>query len=283
MIWFVMTAMVAIALVMVLRPFFDRPSDDTPANKSLAVYRDQLAEVDADLERGLISAPEAEAARLEIKRRILALDTTQAAATATGTSRTGAIVTGGVVAALSVGLYLYLGKPMLPGHPYRAEEEQTAMGTAAAGEVEGMIAKLQQHLKDKPDDLEGWRALGWAQMQIGRSQAGVDALRKAAALAPTNASVLAMLGEAMVRQAEGDVTDEALSVFDRVLAIAPKDPRARFYKGLHLSRNNQDRAALDLWIDVIKDGPADAEWIPSIRQQAKDLAQKMGVDPATVP
>ena len=283
MIWFVMTGMVAIALVIVLRPFFDRPTDDTPANKSLAVYRDQLAEVDADLERGLISAPEAEAARLEIKRRILALDTTLAASSGTGTSRNGAIVTGAVVAALSVGLYLYLGKPMLPGHPYRADEEQSAMSTAAAGEVEGMIAKLQQHLKDKPDDLEGWRALGWAQMQIGRSQAGVDALRKAAALAPTNASVLAMLGEAMVRQAEGDVTDEALGVFDRVIAIAPKDPRARFYKGLDLSRNNQDRAALDLWIEVLKEGPADAEWIPSIRQQAKDLAQKMGADPATVP
>jgi cytochrome c-type biogenesis protein CcmH len=157
------------------------------------------------------------------------------------------------------------------------------MTTATAGEVDAMIAKLQQHLKDKPDDVEGWKALGWAQMQIGRSHAGVEALRKAASLAPTDASVLAMFGEALVREAEGDVTDDALAVFEKVLVVAPKDPRARFYKGLYLSRNNQDREALDLWIAVIKDSPADAEWVPSIRQQAKDLAQKMGVDPATVP
>ena len=283
MIWFVMLLLSALAVAFVLRPFLSKPANSAASNSSLAVYRDQLGEIDADHARGLIAAPEAEAARIEVKRRILQTDGASAEEKRVEISQVGVILAGGLFVALSVGIYLTLGAPSLPGHPYSATEETSAEQSQAAGEIDGMISKLEQHLKAKPDDVEGWRALGWAQMQIGRSHAGVEALKRAAALAPLKASIQAMYGEAMVREAEGDVGENALAVFDHVLSFAPKDPRARFYRGLYLSQNKQEKAALDLWIGIILDGPADAEWLPSIREQAKELSKKMGLDPLSVP
>lgn len=283
MIWVVLVLMAAAAAAMLLRPLVVSTVDPSAQSSSLSVYKSQLAEVDADLERGLISMAEADAARIEIKRRILALDTRAAGVRSSARSTLAVLCAGSAFAASSIGLYLTLGQPFLEGHPYNRADEETAVTQAASSEIEAMIGKLEQHLKAEPDDVEGWRALGWAQMQIGRSHAGVEALKKAASLAPSNVSMLAMYGEALVREAEGDVTDDAIAVFEKVLQLAPKDPRARFYKGLHLSQHDQGKAALDLWIEVIRDSPQDAEWLPSIRQQAKELATKMKLDPATVP
>lgn len=283
MIWIVIALLSLIAAAMLVRPLVAAQNDNVAQSSSLAVYKSQLSEVDSDLQRGLIAATEAEAARLEIKRRILALGSAATIAAPPAASVPLVVVAAGAFAVFSIGLYLYLGQPMLAGHPYALVEEQEAVADATSSEIEGMISKLEQHLKAEPDDVEGWRALGWAQMQIGRSRAGAEALKKAASLAPLNASMQAMYGEALVREAEGDVTDEAIEVFERVLQIAPQDPRARFYKGLYLSQHDQGKAGLDLWIEVIRNSPADAEWLPSIRQQAKELALKLKLDPASIP
>jgi cytochrome c-type biogenesis protein CcmH len=120
-------------------------------------------------------------------------------------------------------------------------------------------------------------------MQTGRTAEGVKALARAAELAPQDAAVLSMYGEGLVREADGKVTPQALAVFERVIAIEPKDPRARYYKGLQLMQDGKLKEAFEIWVVVIKESPPDAEWLPSIREQAKELAVKINVDPKTVP
>lgn len=283
MIWLLIMALAALSTWFVLRPLMDATTGHDATSSSLEVYRSQLTEIDADLARGLISTAEADAARIEIKRRILNLEASSETGPARQVSRPIAI--GGTLACVGLSIFLYaqLGRPSLPGHPYSLREEQAAVSDAATTELEAMVAKLTSHLATTPDDLQGWKALGWAHMRAGRAADGVAAFKRAAELSPKDASVLSMYGEALVEQQAGKVSPEALAVFEQVLSIEPADPRGRYYRGLQLMQAGKLREALDIWIAVIKDSPPDAEWLPSIREQARQLAVQLKLAPEAVP
>src|SRR5258708_12108871 len=69
-----LVGMTSLAVALLLIPLLLR--NRTAASReayTLAVYRDQLAEIDRDLDRGVLTIGQAAAARTEISRRILAL------------------------------------------------------------------------------------------------------------------------------------------------------------------------------------------------------------------
>jgi len=281
--WGTIAILSVLAIIYVMWPLLSAQGEVSEAQTSLSVYRSQLAEVDADLARGIISPAEADAARIEIKRRILG--TAQARDEAhEGRLPLPVTIVGGLVSlALSFGLYLHLGSPALPGKPYHLSAEQEALTKAVVSEFDAMMAKLESHLEANPDDVEGLKAMGWAQMRAGKPEKAIGALKRAVGLAPKDMQLLALYGETLVEAAAGKVSDEALDAFNRVLAANAKDPRALYYKGLRLSQTGEQKAALDMWIELIKDSPKDAEWLPQIRKQAQDLALKLKIDPKTVP
>lgn len=280
MIWLVFALLTALALALTLPPLLRQPAASGRAT-DLAVYRDQLKELEADLERGLISTAEAEAARNEIKRRILATSEPQARSETKTPSRPAAIAISLAVVALSFATYLALGRPALPSRFYDAEAERQTAGNQMLAEVEGMVARLAAKLKTEPNNPQGWRMLGWSYVQLGRVKEGIDALARAITLDPENAALRAQYGEALVQDADGNVTPDALAAFDEALRRDPKDPRARFYKGLSLVQSGKDKEALDLWTQIIRDAPNDAEWLPGLRAQAQELATKLKLDPKT--
>jgi cytochrome c-type biogenesis protein CcmH len=281
MIWLALAALVLVAAIVVLPPLLANVRETTHEATDLAVYRDQLKEVDDDAERGLISATEAEAARTEIKRRILALPQTSAGERMSTGSRTAASAVALFVAVVASGIYLSMGQPTLPGRPYDAAAEQAAVKDEIINEVTAMVEKLAARLKTQPNDAQGWRMLGWSYVQLGRIAEGIEALKRSVALDPRNAPLRSQLGEAIVQQADGTVTAEAAAVFDEALKVDAKDPRARFYKGLALVQAGKEKEALDLWVAIIRDGPPDAEWMPGLRDQATQLAMRLKLDPKT--
>lgn len=281
MIWFALVLLVLAALVVVLPPLLKGATPTRGVDSDLAVYRDQLNEIDADLARGLVSAAEADAARIEIKRRILALPpsaSARAGSMKAGKSLALAVALG--VAGVSVATYLAIGRPGLPARPYDPAIERQATGEDMLRQIDGMVGRLAERLKQQPNDGEGWRMLGWSYVQLGRIDEGIEALKRAVALDGENGALRSLLGEALFRQADGRVTPEALAAFQDALKRDAKDPRARFYIGLELMQAGKDREALDQWIAIIRDGPADAEWLPAIRAQARELAVKLKLDPA---
>ena len=281
MIWLAIACLLLMAFIVALPPLLKTPQT-APEAKSLGVYRDQLKEIDADLERGIISTAEADAARIEIKRRILALPAETAPPQVTP-SRRNAIALAGVIAAAAFAFYLPLGKPHLPDKPYDATAERDAEVGDVLQEVEAMVAKLAARLKTNPNDAQGWRMLGWSYVQLGRLTDGIEALGRAIALDPNNAALRSQYGEALVQAAEGKVTPDAQTAFAEALKRDPKDPRARFYNGVALVQAGKDREAFDLWVAIIKEGPADAQWLPGLRDQARELAAKLKLPPTAVP
>ena len=284
MIWLALALLVLAAFIIVLPPLLKPSAARSTTNNTLAVYRDQLREIDADEARGVISPGEAEAARTEIKRRILAAADVPRPTHAASSTRWLPASLAIVIAGLSLGIYLSSGNPNLPAHPYNPAAEREAVAEGALNEINAMVANLAEKLKSRPNDAKGWRMLGWSYVQLGRIDEGVAALKHAVTLDAASGPLRSQLGEALVQQANGTVTPDAVAAFDEALKRDGKDPRARFYKGLAQLQAGKDREALDAWVALLREGPRDAEWYTGIQTQARGLAVKLKLDPAaTVP
>jgi cytochrome c-type biogenesis protein CcmH len=281
MIWLAFAMLTLAAAIVVLPPLLKGARTMPRETTDLAVYRDQLSEIDGDAARGLISASEAEAARTEIKRRILALPQHEEPARTNAPAKRVAVAVAAGIIAISLMLYLPLGRPALPGQPYDATAERDAFKVGLLQEVDTMVTKLAARLEQQPNDGKGWRMLGWSYLQLGRISDGIAALKRAVALDTDNAALRSQLGEALVQQSDGVVTDEALGVFGEALKRDAKDPRARFYKGLALVQAGKEKEAFDLWVAIIREGPEDADWMPGLRAQTHELAVRLKLDPKT--
>jgi len=288
--WLILITLTALVLALVLLPLLRRPGAVAARREyDLSVYRAQLKELERDQERGLLGPDEARAARLEVERRMLATDAEERAGRAPsgppGRRRlAAALVLLLALPALSVALYARLGQPGMPGLPF-AERTDRAAATAAGAapslpSVEKLVAKLEQRVKAAPDDLEGWSRLARAYQLIDQPAKAVEAYRHALALNDRNAELQASFAEASIDAAGGIVTEKAGKALARALEIDPANPRARFYQGLDLVQRGERQKALDLWAGLIKDTPADAPYLPVLRERVTALARELGLDPA---
>jgi cytochrome c-type biogenesis protein CcmH len=267
--------MTALALAMLLAPLFFRRHGPTSRDAySLAVYRDQLSEVERDLARDVLGAADAEAARAEIARRILVLKPSHTE-TGTGTMpRVAATVAILLLPVAAWGLYWQLGSPSLPDQPFA---ERTA-----PIDLKEALAQLATHLKEHPQDLTGWLLLARAEMGRGHYGEAVEAYRHAADLSGQRADIVGDWGEAQVRAAGGTVTPAARAAFAAGLGDPETAPRSRYYLALAQMQQGEVRGALEAWVDLAAEAPADAGWLPLVRQRIAEAANILGVDPATL-
>lgn len=148
----------------------------------------------------------------------------------------------------------------------------------ATADIDEMIAALEERLQDTPQDINGWRILAWSYDSAGRFAQAVSAYRKAVDLEGNDPRLTALFGEALVKAAGGLVTDEALGVFDTVLAAAPNDERARFFIGLALAQAGNPKAAIDSWTELLGIAPQGAEWAADLRDMITSMARQAGID-----
>jgi cytochrome c-type biogenesis protein CcmH len=287
--WLVLGAMTALAAALIAWPLLRQQRQESGRRDyELRVYRAQLEEVARERERGLLGEREAEAARLEVERRMLAADAAAHRAH-DGGPKTGARWAVALLIALPLlagGLYWRLGRPDLPSVPFagRAAEQLAQQGTEAGlPSVASLIARLEQRVAERPDDLEAWQRLGQAYGLTGRHEDAVRAYREALARDEGSARLHAALGEALVMADGGMVTPAAKQAFDRALALDAADPRARFYRGLALLQEGDRRGAFDAWVALIESSPGGAPWLPELQRRVASLAGELGLDPADVP
>jgi cytochrome c-type biogenesis protein CcmH len=290
--WLILIALTALVLALVLLPLVRRPRELAGRREhDLSVYRAQLNELERERERGLLGPDEARAARLEVERRMIAADVedgagSSASETAGRRGLATALVLVLALPALSLTLYLRLGQPGLPAMPFaeRADRSRTATAEAGPGlpSVEKLVAALEQRVKAAPDDLEGWSRLARAYQLVGDPAKAALAYEHALALDDHDAELQAGFAEASIDAAGGIVTEKAGKALARALELDPANPRARFYQGLDLVQRGERQHALDLWTGLIKDTPADAPYLPVLRERVTALAQDLGLDPARV-
>ena len=271
-----------VAVLALLWPVFRRPRPIERERFELAVYRDQLAEVERDRERGLIPEAEARAARLEIERRLLRVAPTKGQLEEAGGGRRGLVLAVAfLVPTLAATLYAVIGRPDLPDQPIAARDVAPE-GAPGQPNVQEMVARLEQRLGESPDDLEGWLMLGRSRAVLGDVPGATEAYRRASVLAPDDPRSIGGLGESLTELAGGTVTPEAKTLFTKLAVIDAQDPRPNFYLGWADHQAGRFQAALDRWRELLAASPADAPWRPQVIEAMQTAAKELGIDPSTV-
>jgi cytochrome c-type biogenesis protein CcmH len=267
--WLVLALMTAAALVAIILPFV-HGDEGISTGSDVAVYKDQLAEIDRDVEAGLIGNTDAEAARVEVSRRLLraaeASDIdhpTSLTDTKTRTLRRTTLAVMIVFLPILAGsVYLRLGSPTAAS--FESGSDQAAL-TSDDPLVDAMVTQVEDHLKDRPNDGRGWEALAPVYMRLGRYDDAVRAWQNTIANLGDNADREENLGESLVAAADGAVTKEAKRAFAQALSTDPNNVAARFYTGLAAKQEGRRDEAAGIWRDLIAKASPDAEWIDTVR------------------
>jgi cytochrome c-type biogenesis protein CcmH len=239
---FLLALLAFVALLPILSPLL-RGSRPAPHRGSFdqAVYRDQLQELDRDIARGLITPVEADAARLEIQRRLLAADKMPAAPPKLAPSPVLAVIVFGIIVAGSVSSYLWLGAPGIPDEPFSTRQAQVATQNPLEKTTEALAAKLKQN----PLDAAGWVLYGRNLAMLRQWDQAEDAYRHAIALGQNDPDILGDHAEIMVMQAGGTVTPAAEAAFRQVLDADPASGIARYYLAVTAMQAGEPRKAID--------------------------------------
>jgi cytochrome c-type biogenesis protein CcmH len=228
--WFVFALMTVAAIFAVLWPLSRSASAPDGGNEA-AVYKDQLDEVERDAAGGLIGVAEAEAARVEIGRRLLAATDGQhdlPSRANLGLRRASAVVALIVLPIVAVTFYLSLGSPRLGDFPLAS---RTRIADANQP-IENMVAQVEAHLEKNPTDGRGWTVLAPVLARLGRFDDAVRAYRNVIAYAGDSADRRSDLGEALAGAAGGVVTADAKAEFERAVAQNADEPKANYLLGL---------------------------------------------------
>ena len=261
--WFVFALMTAAAVFAVLLPLGLGKGQRTGGNEA-SVYRDQLAEIDRDLASGSIAKAEADAARLEISRRLLAAAAEtgdQPAQSSTKWRRSAAVIALVGLPLLALAVYLPLGSPWLPDFPL-SERMRTA---DASQPLVNLVAQVEQHLDKNPKDGRGWTVLAPVLMRLGRYDDAVRAFRNSITYSGESALRRADLGEAITAAAGGVVTKDARAEFDRALALDAGDVKSSYFVGLAAEQDGDKNKAATIWRGMLDKAPADAPWRPLVQ------------------
>nr|WP_316653319.1 c-type cytochrome biogenesis protein CcmI [uncultured Gellertiella sp.] len=267
----IVTAVVAVLLILPLTRATGPLADDR--DKEQSVYRDQLTELDRDRAGGLISDAEAEYARAEISRRLLAASSTAAgASTAVGSAmplaaskrrlrlRLAELAVIVALPAIAVPLYLEVGAPGLPAQPL-------AERLANPGDNIGLLlAKVERHLLQQPEDGAGWDLVAPIYYRNQLFDKAADAYRNALRILGPTVDRSGGFAETLIAGESGKVNDEAVAALQDVLVKDPGNPRARFYMALRLEQDGKRAEAFAAFTALKKDAPAGANWVDLVSQ-----------------
>jgi cytochrome c-type biogenesis protein CcmH len=286
--WIILTVLAALSAAWLTIPLVRRHEARVDARAAtIAVLKDQLADVDVQLASGSIQPAEAEGLRNEVRRRLLAaghipaeLDRTLGQKSLSGV----ALGLAALVAVAAAALYASMGQPELANGaapaPAAAAQQAAAPqgGGTPSAEVAQLITGLEAKMQSTPNDPEGWRMLGWSYFQTGRYADAAKAYARAISLKPDGAGYQSAYGEALVQDAGGQVTPAAAAAFEKAARQDGADARARYFLAVRKAEQGDRAGAINDWLTLLADSPADAPWLPQLRAVIQQTAQAGGID-----
>jgi cytochrome c-type biogenesis protein CcmH len=266
--------MTVAALAIVLPPLIRRAdASDTDRNAlNLAIHRERLAALKAELHAQRLSRNEYELALTELEAD-LAEDLSAHRAVASARGRWAAALLVVLLPAFSLGLYWRLGGSSL------VPELQRTAGSAGQAEgslpaVEDLIAGLEARLAREPTNVEGRRLLGRSYLRLQRFDQAVAVLGQARQLAPDNLDISTDYAEALAFSRGGDFVGEPQALIETVLGARPEHPQARFLAGVAAFQGADYASAIQHWRQVLakhRVGSEDAEFVQGFLDRAQAL------------
>lgn len=283
----VMGAMIALGMAFVLLPMSRRngPSEGmTRLHANLQIHRDQLKQLEAERDKGILSADEFEFEQRELGRRAIedalaALRETPVLPTRPGV-RPVALVLAVLIPATAIALYLKLGSPDAVAVPAAVP----AMADASAqpsphgmtfDQIRESAAKLAQRLQANPSDGEGWAMLARSHNVLGRYQQAASAYEKAVSLLPPDAQLLADYADALAMSQGQKLDGKPLEIIEQALKTDPANLKALALAGTAAFDRKDYKQAVGYWEKVVQTAPADSEFARSLQGSLEEARARM--------
>ena len=302
--WIICLVLATVSALLLALPLRPVPGEGEAAHSDVDIYRAQLDELDRDIERGVLDQAEAERARTEIARRLLAAD--KAGRARLGSAPRGltlAIVGLSLATLIGGGLWLYdrLGAPGYADLPRadriaRSQELLAARPTQAEAEAElaampratpqlpaeelALIEQLREMVPQRPDELMGWELLARNEQRLQNFAAAAEAQRNVVRIKGSDATAEdhALLADLLVSAAGGIVTEETERLASFMLNEDPRDPAALYYLGLANIQIGRPDEAFKFWRALLESSPLDTPGMDTVRARIGELAWAAGVD-----
>lgn len=266
MVWVIFAVLTGAAVFAVLWPLSRRPATSDGRELDVAFYRAQADEIARDEARGVIGHREAEIARNEAGRRLLAAshdknrDIRGSSQRAVRVVALGALV---FVPALTIALYLHVGAPNMPDDPLtaRLNADPKTMDMAT------MIAKIERNVAKDPNDGRGWAILAMVYSRLGRFDDAAAAFKNEIRVLGPSSDRYAGLGEAQMEAADNVVTADARHSFDEAVKLDPRSPRANYYLGVAALEDGDKPKALGIFQKIVAESRPDAPWLPLVNDK----------------
>jgi len=277
MFWVILGVLSTISMLILIVPLWvaSQPTREWQS-EALAVYADQLIEIQSEVQRGLIPVDDGKAAIVEIKRRMLAVNRSQKSGMkASDLGGRGVIGLAAVATPLlAAALYFSIGAPGTPSLSFAERQEERSK----AAEVSELTTRLLNRLTSDPDggEAEGWNLLAQAYMRMGQYENAAKAFAVLADRPDVTSSILSQYAEALIARENGVVTPKALRMIDRARVISPDKPAAVYYKAVALNQAGESSAAFDLLVARLNSADGFAPWMEVFVGQANIIGETLG-------
>ncbi len=256
MIWFVFALLTGAAVAVLLWPLTGPPTETSEDAADVAFYRAQIAEIDAESSRGGVPSDEAEAAKAQAGRRLLAATQEETALGDAPRARRFAIlliVLGAPLIALA--LYARVGRPNLPDMPIATR----TVAPQAAPETAKSLAQLEAELAAHPGDGKALEQITPLYLAAARYDDAVRTSKAAIGVLGKSPERLVKYAEALSYANDGEVSPQAVTQLERAVKLAPGYLLARYYLGLAAAQQGEVEKARKIWTAMLPELSPDSK------------------------
>ena len=277
--WGLVALLVAVALFLVVRPLLAKHYRDDIVREraNVAIYRDQLRELDSELKVGTLSPEQHEKTRREIEARLIE-DAAVQDVIATAPPRRAlksAIALSALVPIGAFGVYLLVGAPAALDPQLLARSSQEH--SVSRQELEAMVEKLAARLKEQPDNPEGWVMLARSYKHFGRFEDAARAYGNAVTRMESNADVLADYADVLAVAQGRRLAGEPEKIIARALKADPKNLKALALAGSAAFEKKEFASAARYWEQMLPLVPADSEQAKAIVANVEEARSLGGI------
>lgn len=312
--WILAAGLAGLAVLFVVAPLLQAsfseasagPSDAVDgeadqARHNLALFKQQLAELDADLESGKLDQTLYESARRDLERQLLHDLGDRDPLTAVAGKRAeqrryrlpGPRITAlALLIALPLAAWALYG---LIGNQAIIPQLEQLAATGGSGAqhggpgaelppIEELIARLEQRLERQPNDAEGWMMLGRTYFATGNRQGAEDALARAYDLTPTDPMVVLAYAESIATNNDNQLEGRPAELISEALELDPNNTTARWLAAMVAFQRGQFQSAATTWrklLEQVDPGSEDATELRTLIDEA-ELRAGLPMDAAQV-
>jgi len=287
--WVICALLIVVALTFVLPPALQRSqeknvkSEDERRQANIAVYRDQLSELEADLHNGIVGEDQYAQDRDEIERRLLE-DTATVSSKKTGpaamNARNTAYLLGFAIPSIAIIFYLQIGNPNLIENPAAVGSPPAATASApmerSQEQIEANVAKLAKRLESNPNDAEGWMMLARSYSSMEKFSEAAGAYAKATELTPKNADLWAEYAFATAMASGRSLEGKPTELINHALQVDPENAKALQLAGSAAFEAKDYKKAIDYWQRVLKKVPPESEVGKAITERINEAKTLSG-------